>query len=85
MQRCSNEEGHRPCRDRYALKSASTYIVAGLRLPQLDVLRREADNVTMLIDNAGSSTASPNIDANVVIDMRTELVVRIGGELTAGL
>ena len=44
-----------------------TYIVAVLRLPELDVLRSESLDVTRLINNAGTSRACANVNTNVMV------------------
>ena len=53
------------------------YIVTCLWLPKLDVLGMQADDVTMRVDDTSSGTACTHIDADIVRDMRTELVARI--------
>lgn len=65
--------------------SFETYVVASLRLPELDVLGSKSHNIAMVIDNTSSCAACANVDSDVVVGVRPELVVRIGGELTARL
>ena len=53
------------------------YIVTLLWLPQPDILRGQANYVTLRIDDASSSTAGTDVDAYVVIHMDIEFIVRI--------
>ena len=59
-----------------------TYIVPRLRLPQPDVLARQAHNVTLGIHDTRPRTARPDVDANVVVLLRAELIVWIGRHLS---
>lgn len=40
-----------------------------LWLPETNVLGRQSDNVPFGIDDTGPSTASPDINANVVVEV----------------
>lgn len=58
-----------------------TYVVPNFGLPHANVLTSDADNVTLDVDDAGTSTAGTDIDADVVLLMNTDLIVRIDGQL----
>ena len=58
-----------------------TYIVASLRLPQANVLARESDNVTLCVHDTSTSAASSDIDTDVVIGVRADLIVGINRHL----
>ena len=59
--------------------SGGTYVVSGLRLPKADVLRCKSDDVSCFVDDTRSCTSSTNIDANVVVLFRVDLVPDIIG------
>lgn len=61
---------------------SGTHVVALLRLPQADVLRGQADNVALGINNASAGTAGADVDTNVVIHVGIQLIVRICTHLT---
>ena len=67
---------------RNLLSPGNTYIVALLRLPQPNVLRCQPYNIPLAIDDGCSGATSANVDTNVVIHVRVQLVVRVGGELS---
>ena len=48
-----------------SLSFRDTYIVALLRLPKPNVLRSEADDVSLMINDARSGAAGTNIYANL--------------------
>ena len=56
-----------------------TYVVASLRLPQTNVLRCKANDVSCFVDDTSSCTSSTNVDANVVILFWVDLVPDIVG------
>lgn len=58
-------------------KNNKTYIVPSLWLPELDVLRGKAYNVAMVVDDTSSGTAGADIDSDVMVEVRSELIVRI--------
>jgi len=55
-----------------------SYIVASLWLPQANVLGSKTNNVALIVHDARPGTASTDIDTNVVVDMRANLVAWIG-------
>lgn len=55
------------------------HIIALFGLPQADVLRGHAKNVTFGIDDTRPGTAGADVDSNVVLHVWVQLVVRIGG------
>ena len=63
--------------DMGAAQEVRLYIVTLLWLPQADVLRGQAHNVAFGIDNTSSSATGTNVDANVVIHMYVQFIVRV--------
>lgn len=59
-----------------------SHIVASLGLPQTNVLAGQTDNVALVVHDACSCTSSTDIDPNVVVDLRTELIVRVDRHLS---
>lgn len=57
------------------------HIIALFGLPQADVLRGHAKNVTFGIDDTSPGTAGADVDSNVILHVWVQLVVRIGGQL----
>ena len=53
------------------------YIVAGLWLPQTNVLRSQPYNITLVVHNTSSGTTCTDIDTNVVVHLRADLVAWI--------
>ena len=56
-----------------------------LRLPEADVLRGQADNITFLINYAGTRAASTDINADVQVLVDEQLVTWISGSTTDSL
>ena len=68
---------------RMCLCVSLTYIVAGLWLPETDVLRCQPDDITRFIDNTCSRTACTDIDTDVVVLLNVYFVSDISGALPA--
>lgn len=64
------------------MRPQKTHVVASLGLPEANVLTGKADNVTLVVHDTGTGTAGTDIDANVVVLNRVELVVRINRHLS---
>lgn len=60
----------------------ASYVETGLWLPQANILARQTDNVTSVVHDTCSRTAGTNIDTDVVIELWTELIVRVDGHLS---
>jgi hypothetical protein len=54
-------------------------------LPKANVLRGQADNISLAIYNAGSGAPRSNINTNKVIDLKENVVARIQGGLSGRL
>lgn len=59
-----------------------TYVVTSLGLPKANVFTGKSDNVTLCVHDTGTSRASAYINTNVVIHVRTDLVVWVDRHLT---
>ena len=57
------------------------YIEARLGLPQPDILTGKTNDVSSVVHDARACAASTDIDADVVVPLRVQLVVRIHGHL----
>jgi hypothetical protein len=62
--------------------SRESYIVASLWLPETDIFGCQTNNVALVVHNARSSTACSYIDANVVVNMRSDLIARVSRHLS---
>ena len=60
-----------------ASKLRHAYIVTRLRLPQANILRSQTNNIALIIHDASSCTASADINTNIVLHMRMELITRV--------
>lgn len=72
------------CKKRLVVDSGSKrklHIIALFGLPQADVLRGHAKNVTFGIYDTRPGTAGADVDSNVILHVWVQLVVRIGGQL----
>jgi len=65
----------------YPVSGHPTYIVTSLGLPQADVLARQPHNVALLVHDARPSRAGADIDADIVVLVDHDLVVRIDRHL----
>jgi len=43
-----------------------TYIIALLWLPKANVLRGQADNIAIVVNNAGTRAPCPHVNANII-------------------
>lgn len=66
-----------------SLRVGLTHIVAGLWLPESNVLRCEAHDVAGFVDDTRSRTACADIDADVVILLDIHFVPDVHGALPA--
>jgi len=60
-----------------ASKLRHAYIVTRLRLPQVNIFRSQTNNIALIIHDASSCTASADINTNIVLHMRMELITRV--------
>lgn len=60
----------------------TSHVISGLGLPEANVLGRKTNNVALVVHDTGTGTAGADIDADVVVDMRVELVARVSRHLT---
>ena len=66
-------------------ESALAYVVPLLWLPESDVLRSQPEDVAFRVYDAGSGTASANVDADVIVSLDMKVVVRVRGLTLAWL
>lgn len=57
-------------------------VVSRLGLPQTNVLTGQTDNVALVVHDAGSGTTRTDINANVMVLLNVELIVRVDGHLS---
>ena len=57
------------------------YVVAGLWLPQTNVLRSQPYNITLVVHNTSSGTTCTDIDTNVVVLDDLDFIVRVDRHL----
>jgi len=68
--------------NQYQACECSTYVVASLRLPKANVLAGKTNNVTLVVHNTSTSTTGTNIDTNVVVQLWSQLIVRVNRHLS---
>ena len=64
------------------MRLQTTYVVTSLGLPQTNVLAGKTDNVTLVVHDTSTGTASTDINANVVVLDCVKLVVRVNRHLS---
>lgn len=70
--------------DQYLNAGSQTHIVAGLWLPEANVLRSKADDIACLVNDTCSSTSCANVDANVMVHLHVHLIPVIDRILSSG-
>lgn len=61
--------------------SLSTYIISSLRLPKANVFACKSNNIPLIVHDTRPCASRADIDTNVVLLMRMDLVARIGRHL----
>jgi hypothetical protein len=61
------------------------YIIAMLWLPKANVLRGQPHNIALGIDDTGTSTASSDINADIVVEVDIQLLPGVSGSFPGSL
>lgn len=62
-----------------------SYIVTMFWLPESNVLRGQADDVALGIDDTSSGTASSDVNADEMVQMHLDILARVAGGLAGAL
>lgn len=78
----SNNDNNNNKRKEKRKERKKAYIVTSLWLPKSNILRGQSNNVTFVINNTGPGTSSTYINADVVVQVRVDLLSWIHGSLS---